>query len=414
MGLQKKRKKGDGAYDMFRHRLMFTIQNHVGDYVGFGGRSLEKDQMPKYINSSDSEIFHKSRVMYGLNQTGKFIREKDEVIVVEGYMDFLALYKNGIRNVVATLGTALTEQHARLLKRFTKNVLVFFDGDNAGQNAANRSLPVLLAEGLIPKALVLESGFDPDDFLKQFGPEKLLEKLSNAPELFIWQLQKLMDGYKGTASDKVRIMDAVKPAMEAISDSRLKAIYAEEVAQKLGVEKRLIGTGQVKKRQEEPEITQTPPQAVKSIEEVIRLTKAPKAEIFLLNLALSSSERFDEIWEEEIVGEMTHPGVKAMFARAHEFLLQNSNSFDKLTAYLMTLSDSRKELGLHLTEAFTKLGAEERNKMQTDSLKRVREQHKKMKMREITARMRNQSAQEQLKELAQIVNMKKGNNTPKE
>ncbi|MEK6554521.1 MAG: DNA primase, partial [Bdellovibrionota bacterium] len=146
LGLLRPRKTGEGSYDLFRNRLMFPIQNHKEEFVGFGGRVLSDEDQPKYLNSIESEVFSKGQTFYGFHESSKHIRAEEGVLVVEGYMDFLALYVAGIQNVVATLGTALTASHAKLLKRSTHNVVILFDGDAAGQRAAERSLPILLAE----------------------------------------------------------------------------------------------------------------------------------------------------------------------------------------------------------------------------------------------------------------------------
>jgi len=411
LGLVKARASGNGTYDLFRGRLMFPIQDHKDEFVGFGGRALEEEQQPKYLNSSESEVFHKGRTFYGLNVTAKFIREQDQVVVVEGYMDLLALHVAGIRNVVATLGTALTEQHAKLLKRFTTNVVILFDGDEAGQRAAERSLPILLRGGLIPRGVFLPNDLDPDEFIEEHGVEKLKEQLESAPELFVTVLQKSLRGFSGSASDKIRILDQMSQVLVDVSDLRLKRLYAEEIAQRLGValdlvEKSLRGQ---KPSQQQIVATVTQPVAQNVILEKgvpIRLEKAPRAELFLLNLALMGSERMLSIWESEVVAEMTHPGVQSLFAAAYERYRQNSSEFDKLTAYLMTLTDSKNEISLHLGPGFQGVAVDELNRMQSDCIFQVRERFKKAKLRAIASRMRGQTAPDQLKELEQIVNIK--------
>ncbi len=133
-----------GYFDLFRDRLIFPILNNQGEPVAFGGRIIESGE-PKYLNSPETPVFVKGKILYGLFQTARYIRSEDAVLIVEGYMDLISLYQVGIRNVVATMGTALTPDHGRFLKRLTKNVVVLFDGDSAGQEAAERSLPLLLA-----------------------------------------------------------------------------------------------------------------------------------------------------------------------------------------------------------------------------------------------------------------------------
>ena len=206
LGLVKKAKSGSrnktGYFDMFRGRLMFPILSLSGDVVGFGGRVLSPEDKPKYLNSPETPLFHKGKTLYGLYETAKYIRTADQVLVVEGYTDLLGLYAVGIKNVVATLGTALTTDHAKLLKRLTKNVIVLFDGDRAGQAAAEKSLPILLSEGLHPRGLVLPEGMDPDEFVRKQGKEDLLGRLREASELFYQVMELSFRGFRGGAAEK--------------------------------------------------------------------------------------------------------------------------------------------------------------------------------------------------------------------
>ena len=137
------RKEGNGFYDLFRERLLFPIHNLRGEVIAFGGRIYDQGE-PKYLNSPESLVFNKSKILYGLFQSAKYVRSEDAIVIVEGYMDMVTLYQAGIRNCVATMGTALTEEHAKLIKRMTPNVYVLFDSDDAGQAAAERSLGILL------------------------------------------------------------------------------------------------------------------------------------------------------------------------------------------------------------------------------------------------------------------------------
>lgn len=419
-----KRKDGSGEFDLFRNRLMFPIQNHKSEFIGFGGRALADDQQPKYLNSHESEVFHKGSTFYALNITATTIRQKDAVVVVEGYMDALALYAAGIKNVVATLGTALTAQHAKLLKRYTRNIVILFDGDEAGEKAAERSLPILLAEGLIPKGVVLPDKLDPDEYIAEKGVDSLRNLLIHAPELFNLQLEREAKNYSGSNSDKIALMDKFSPLLNIISDNRLRDLYVEEIAKLLGtdvswVAKALTSGPNSKKlpisnKTEASEAVTPPPQkSVQFIGSKIKVAKGPKAEVFLLNLALMAPDRFNAIWESEIVSEFSHPGVQELFIKAFEFYGQNLSRFDKLTAYLMTLTETPNEVAIHLGQPFQGMGPEELNKMQADCIKQVRERYLKNKAREITVRMRNQPTPDQIKELERFMNVQHAKRTLK-
>jgi len=182
-GLIAERSRGGGHYDRFRDRLMFTILDAEGTAIGFGARALGDVEGPKYINSSDSEIFHKGRGVYGLSWALKTIREQGRAVVVEGYFDVLSLHQHGFTQAVATLGTALTPDHAYQLKRYAPEVVLLFDGDDAGRKAAWRALPHFLAADVRPRAAFLPSGEDPDTLVQKQGAPALQALLDAAPPL---------------------------------------------------------------------------------------------------------------------------------------------------------------------------------------------------------------------------------------
>lgn len=172
-------KSKDRYFDKFRGRVIFPIMNTSGKVIGFGGRIIG-DGEPKYLNSQESNVFQKKYNLYGLNLSGKDVRNEDSIVLVEGYMDVVSLYQHGIRNVSASLGTALTENQARLIKRYTKNVILSYDADQAGQNAALRGLDILYKEGCRAKVLKVNDGKDPDEFIKKNGRQAFRELMENA------------------------------------------------------------------------------------------------------------------------------------------------------------------------------------------------------------------------------------------
>ena len=239
LGLIKPKKggrPGDSHFDLFRDRLMFPIFSPTGDVIGFGGRTLG-DSLPKYVNSSDSPVFHKGKIFYGLHETGRYIRAEDEAIVVEGYMDAIALYAAGIKNVVAILGTAFTMDHAKLLKRFTLNVKMLLDGDEAGISGAERSLPILLEAGLMAKGFVLPENMDPDDYVKANGAEQLRTEIDRAPELFNLLLnRRWLEGYHGSPSEKIQVIDQAAMVLRGMQNQQLMDLYALELSRQLDVD----------------------------------------------------------------------------------------------------------------------------------------------------------------------------------
>ena len=228
------RKEGNGFYDLFRERLMFPIHNLRGEVIAFGGRIYDQGE-PKYLNSPESLVFNKSKILYGLFQSAKYVRSEDAIVIVEGYMDMVTLYQAGIKNCVATMGTALTEEHAKLIKRMTPNVYVLFDSDDAGQAAAERSMGILLSLGLYPKGIVLEKAKDPDEFIQKFGVEALAQAIKSAPDLFKIVLRQWMTDYTGESSQKVKLIDQLNPLLSQMADPRLADLYKQDVAQRLAV-----------------------------------------------------------------------------------------------------------------------------------------------------------------------------------
>ena len=167
------------VFDKFRERVIFPIQNTSGKVIGFGGRAMG-DAMPKYLNSQETPVFKKKNNLYGLNITRNEINKEDSAILVEGYMDVISLYQAGVRNVSASLGTALTDSQARMLKRYTRNIILSYDADEAGINAALRGMDILKKEGLKVHILKVTDGKDPDEFIKKRGKEAYLELARNA------------------------------------------------------------------------------------------------------------------------------------------------------------------------------------------------------------------------------------------
>lgn len=206
--------------EKFFGRLMFPIVDPGGKVVGFGGRVIGEG-LPKYLNSQDTPLFHKGSQLYGLYQTKEAIRSMDRVIVVEGYLDVLALTQAGIPCVVATLGTALTPDHVRILRRYTKNVIALFDGDEAGRKAAARSFEIFLEGGLLGQGAFLPQGEDPDTFVRSKGKEALEGIIDQAIPLadfyFTWlqgQYGEKLEGKSQIAQEVSRVLTKVKSPFE--------------------------------------------------------------------------------------------------------------------------------------------------------------------------------------------------------
>jgi DNA primase len=232
-GLLKERERG-GHYDLLRGRIIFPIQDARGRVIGFGGRALAAEQEPKYLNTLESPVFRKREAFYGFPFSLEPIRRRDRAVVVEGYFDLIALHRAGIEESVATCGTALTEGHAQGLRRRTRNLVLLFDGDEAGQRAALRALEVLLPHGLRVRAAALPAGDDPDDFLARNGAEALRELIDSAPPALDLATQRALAGGCQTPWEKADAVAAVAPLLAVLPDPVERGEYTRRLAMACG------------------------------------------------------------------------------------------------------------------------------------------------------------------------------------
>ncbi len=240
-GLVVARQDGSGFFDRFRGRLMFPIHNETGKAIAFAGRALAADEQPKYLNSPETEIYRKSWVLYNLHRARKTVRDDGRTILVEGYMDVIGLHGAGVKNTVASCGTALTTQQVRALKRHAGNVVVNFDPDAAGANAAERSINMLLDEGLHIRVLELQGGLDPDEFVKERGAEAYSTALESAPRYFEWLAARARQKFDmRSVEGRVRGLEFLMPAIQRIPGRIERAAVVDEVASYLGVDSGLV------------------------------------------------------------------------------------------------------------------------------------------------------------------------------
>ncbi len=236
-GLIRKNKNGD-YFDFFRGRIMFPIIDLRGNTIAFGARTLGNDK-PKYLNTPDTKYFSKSRVLYGLNEAKYHIRDFGYIVVVEGYMDAIAMHRNGFKNTVATLGTALTKEHATLLARFTDKIIMMFDSDEAGQKAISRSIDVFSSGAFDIQIASVPSGKDPDEFFKEHTKDEMqavLDKAMNIDEYIIKFLLRNRDINK--ISDKKSIIKGLTAwvvLLRRIGDNLISQSITTKVADILGI-----------------------------------------------------------------------------------------------------------------------------------------------------------------------------------
>ena len=234
-GLLAERKSG-GHYDRLRGRVTFPIRDVRGDVVAFGGRALAADQEPKYLNTPESPLFHKREAFYGLPDALEPMRRAGRAVVVEGYFDRIALARAGIGESLATCGTALGEDHARQLRRRAREVVLLFDGDEAGQRAVERSLALLLPEGLRVRAVELPAGDDPDSFLLREGPEALRARVDAAEPAIEGVIRRAVARGCATPWEKADAVAAVVPLLARVADPIERGEHVRQLAFSAGVE----------------------------------------------------------------------------------------------------------------------------------------------------------------------------------
>ena len=314
--------EGRPSADRYHERVIFPIYNVGGRVVGFGGRTMRKaDKIAKYINSPESIIYDKSRELYGLYQAKRAIAQLDQSIIVEGYLDVIAMHQVGIENVVATSGTALTENQIQLLRRFSHNVLVLFDGDEAGVKAALRSIDMLLAEGMQIKLLVLPDGEDPDEFVSNRSRTEVEEYFAaHAQDFLTFKSQLYAQQMASDPQLKTQLMRDILQSIATIPDSLERIVYIQQMSQMYGVAEDLLLQQIKRERFSRGRVYQYAPPAAETPEEVapeetpqeVSPLDAPMSneELDLIRLVVRYGERKLKISvQDEEAGEGAEPMV---------------------------------------------------------------------------------------------------------
>lgn len=299
--------------DRFRERVLFPIHNVSGKVLGFGGRILKSvsGKEAKYINSPETEIYNKSRILYGISQAKKAIRQKDNCILVEGYMDVLSLYQRGVENVVASSGTSLTEDQLKLVKRFTDNIYFLFDGDEAGQKAALRGVDLALEQGLNVKVVILPAEHDPDSFAKENDKAEIEEYFNiNAKNFVSFKAGLLLKGSQNDPDKKSKAIKEIIHSLSLIPDQISRSLYIKEAEKALEVDEKLLYEelrrhyiSKFKEENKSPEIniSETPVPVQQQITVSLKSTLSQEKQV-IKNLLIYGDKPFSE--ESSVAGYM--------------------------------------------------------------------------------------------------------------
>ncbi|MFA6992793.1 MAG: DNA primase, partial [Candidatus Gracilibacteria bacterium] len=230
----------DEIYDKFRGRLMFPIFDYLGRICGFGGRALTKDQMPKYLNSPENVVYNKSSVLYGFYHSKKYVKELSQVILVEGYFDMILPYQEGVKNIVAVSGTALTEKQVKLIKRLTSNVVTCFDLDGAGYEATKRSYFILRNDDLFVKTVSGFKGKDPADLVCEKGGKAFSELVKEAPDFVSFYIDKLLEGNDVSKLEGRRVVIGELLPLYKKMEASTKDFYVKKLSRTLNMSEKFL------------------------------------------------------------------------------------------------------------------------------------------------------------------------------
>lgn len=298
--------------DMFRNRLMFPIFNAIGKVVGFSGRVLDSG-LPKYINTQETPIFHKGKVLYGLHVSKPHIIKEDNVVICEGYFDFLRAYEEGFQNTVASQGTAFTIDHVHLLRRYASSIIVAFDGDTAGLKASIGGLSMFLEEGIQVKVVQLPEGYDPDSFIKEKGIVEFKKLISGAKDILDTKLNRLCEEYNVATTDgKLKVIAGILPDIGNIRNEIQKGQFIKQISVRLAVPEEAIWIEL--KRLKKPGIpikTQVMKPGFTTEKVFMKIGECP-GEWQLVQLLMDNDTLPNEILDGLILTQMKNPEYKAI------------------------------------------------------------------------------------------------------
>lgn len=361
--------KEKGYYDRFRDRLMFPISNVKGQIIAFGARVLD-DSLPKYINSPETPIYIKGRNLYGLNFATAPIREKEFCLIVEGYLDLITPYQAGFENIVASLGTSLTLDQARLIKRYTKNVIMVYDPDMAGEAATLRGLDLFVEEDMQVKIITLPKGLDPDDFIRQRGEKEFEVLIKQALDLFDYKLGILTSKYNvQDLPQKAKIAAEMLPTIAKIPNAVLKSGYIKRLSQRILVNEDDLLTELKKVKKDYSYLP-----ASEEIKPKVEIT-IPPAEKILASLMLESNETINIVKSNLEVNDFNHLYVRRV---VQELFALNERGENFTAGKLMNRLEEAGSIIPELVEIAECLG--DRQKNLSDCIQRLKKDKRRSQL----------------------------------
>lgn len=389
-------KDGGGYYDRFRGRVIIPIIDIKGRVVAFGARVLDQS-LPKYINSPETPVYTKSKTLFGLATASKAIRVHDALIIVEGYFDLIMPCQAGIENIVASCGTALTIEQIRLLKRYCHNVIMIYDADNAGQIATMRSLDILIEEDLTVRVVELPQGCDPDSYVRRFGPDKFQELVRQSKDIFDYKAAILKSLYSpAEVSGKAKIVSEMLATISKFNNLVIKSAYLKKLAEDFSIDEsfllaefkriKTIGAARPYERNVPP-----PPKPL--------LTSLP-TERLLVKLMLEEQELIENLKGKITPADFQDRHLSQIVSRIFDLFCQGKKV--DIKNLVDDFSDSQTSKIICELASGEALRATDREKILSDCVKRMKDDMRKLKQREICEKIKLAEVQKdenRLKEL---------------
>jgi DNA primase len=326
-GLIAPRRGKSGHYDRFRNRVLFPISDGRDRIVGFGGRAIG-DETPKYLNSPETPVYSKQRQLFALNLAKAKCRETQRIFLVEGYFDALRLHQHGIQNAAATLGTALTESHVRLIKGLTREAILVFDSDAAGINAAAKSVDIFRTLDMPAKILILPEGHDPDSFVAEFGEKAFMEAADRAVEPMEFLIQRAVAAHGLSPEGKIRIVTQLAEPLAGIQDPLARSVYIRALSETIGIEEAAI-LDTVRKDARKGATETRNETAAANVTTMPETVKGERLERQIVTMMLHFSEILPEIKRQNILNRFQNPVLK----RIGERLLNTAEQNGKTAMY---------------------------------------------------------------------------------
>ncbi len=360
-----------GHYDRFRNRAIFPIMDLRGRVLGFGARVLDAS-LPKYINSPETVIYSKGKNLYGLNFSKDQIKKEKFALIVEGYLDFIIPYQAGVKNIIATLGTSLTTDQIKLLKRYANTVIMVYDPDEAGETASLRNLDLFISEDVNVYIAELSEGLDPDSYIRKFGAEDFLKRVKGSKNVFEYKLDKLKAKFDiRSTNGKTAIVAAMLPTISRINNAVFRSELVKKLAERLSVDEEAIRSELKKVKTESYE-----PKYVAAPAEIRKTSRG--AELMLLALMLEGGKYVDSIKSQLALDELKDTSVRDVVSVI--FRLHDANVEVTAVKLMTELSESPEGVKLVSEAASIMETITDNNKALSDCVAKIKKDNRKDKL----------------------------------